>query len=79
MPRILSRAALCCLLALLPVASALAANAVERRPSYRGNAESRVFHVPTCRHFTCKNCVVTFDSRDEALKAGYRPCGVCRP
>lgn len=46
---------------------------------YHGNAKSHVFHAPGCRYYDCGNCFVKLSSRDEALKGGYRPCGICRP
>ena len=46
---------------------------------YHGNRSSHVFHRPSCRYYWCKNCVVEFTTRDEAISAGYRPCGNCRP
>jgi len=46
---------------------------------YHGNVNSRVFHQSSCEHYNCKNCTVVFVSRSEALAAGYRPCGRCRP
>ncbi|MEN8135221.1 MAG: Ada metal-binding domain-containing protein [Thermodesulfobacteriota bacterium] len=27
----------------------------------------------------CKKCAAIFDSREEAISAGYRPCKVCKP
>jgi endonuclease YncB( thermonuclease family) len=47
--------------------------------AYHGNANSHKFHHSGCRHFNCKNCDVIFGSRDEAIQAGYSPCGMCRP
>ena len=47
--------------------------------TYSGNTKSRVFHESSCRHYACKNCTARFDSPSEAVKRGYRPCGVCRP
>jgi endonuclease YncB( thermonuclease family) len=44
-----------------------------------GNTSSRVFHSPACAAYTCKNCTAVFTSRDEAVAAGYKPCGKCRP
>lgn len=44
-----------------------------------GNVSSKVFHRESCRHYSCKNCTARFSSREEALKAGYRPCQVCKP
>ena len=46
---------------------------------YHGNTRSMVFHQPACKHFNCKNCTAVFQDREEALKAGYRPCGGCQP
>ncbi|XOI73883.1 MAG: Ada metal-binding domain-containing protein [Desulfovibrio aminophilus] len=46
---------------------------------YHGNVKSGVFHRPGCRYYDCKNCVAEFPSREAAIKAGYRPCQVCRP
>ena len=78
MPRFLPRTILCCcLLLVLPTVQVLAVNAVGA--GYRGNVQSRVFHAATCRYFTCKNCTAEFAVRAQALKAGFRPCTVCRP
>lgn len=46
---------------------------------YHGNRKSRKFHRPSCRHYNCKNCTAVFNSRDEAIRAGYVPAGCCRP
>ena len=46
---------------------------------YRGNTRSMVFHQSTCEHFNCKNCTEVFQNREDAIAAGYRPCGRCRP
>jgi micrococcal nuclease len=46
---------------------------------YHGNVSSRVFHSPSCRYFNCKNCTQELRSREEALAAGFRPCGICKP
>lgn len=46
---------------------------------YHGNTRSRVFHKRTCRNHGCKNCTVGFNTREDALQAGYRPAGDCRP
>lgn len=47
--------------------------------AYQGNIKSHVFHRPGCSGYNCENCTATFASRGEAVKAGYRPCGICRP
>ncbi len=78
MPRFLPRTILCsCLLLLLSMPLALAANSAGA--GYRGNVQSRIFHAAGCRYFSCKNCTAEFASRAQALKAGFRPCKVCRP
>jgi endonuclease YncB( thermonuclease family) len=46
---------------------------------FSGNRKSKVFHRPSCRHFTCKNCTASFDTREAAVAAGYKACGICRP
>tara|TARA_B100000614_G_C14556047_1_gene495563 strand:- start:2483 stop:3109 length:627 start_codon:yes stop_codon:yes gene_type:complete len=44
-----------------------------------GNVKSMVFHQPSCKYFNCKNCTRAFPGRHEAIKAGYKPCGICTP
>jgi hypothetical protein len=51
----------------------------EQEVVYHGNRQSHIFHQPSCRYYSCANCTVVFKSREEAVKAGYRPCGVCKP
>lgn len=46
---------------------------------FHGNSSSRIFHAPSCAAYNCKNCTVIFQNSKEALAAGYRPCGKCRP
>ena len=46
---------------------------------YHGNIKSHKFHQPGCRAYNCKNCVAGFNSREEAIAAGYSPCGLCNP
>jgi micrococcal nuclease len=46
---------------------------------YRGNARNRVFHRKGCQAYDCLNCTIEFSGRDEAIRAGYRPCGQCNP
>jgi len=47
--------------------------------AFSGNRESKVFHRESCRWFTCKNCTATFQTYEQAIQAGYRPCKVCKP
>lgn len=46
---------------------------------YIGNKNSKVFHLPTCKSLPAEKNKVTFDTRDEAIEAGYKPCGNCKP
>ncbi len=52
---------------------------VSRTGSYRGNTNSKIFHRSGCRYFNCAACTAVFSSRDAAIRAGYRPCKVCKP
>lgn len=47
--------------------------------AYHGNVKSKVFHAPECRYYNCKNCIAVFESKEEAIQAGYRACKICRP
>jgi beta-lactamase superfamily II metal-dependent hydrolase len=46
---------------------------------YIGNKNSKTFHLSTCSSLPAEQNRVYFDSRQEALDAGYTPCGVCKP
>jgi methylphosphotriester-DNA--protein-cysteine methyltransferase len=48
---------------------------------YVGSKNSNKYHNPECKwakKISAKN-LVTFKSAQEALKAGYVPCKVCKP
>ena len=47
--------------------------------AFHGNTSSHVFHRSGCRNFGCQNCTQLFNTREEALSAGFRPAGCCRP
>lgn len=49
--------------------------------AYVGNMTSRKYHYETCRAAKKINAGnrTSFETRDEAVSAGYRPCGICRP
>jgi len=49
------------------------------RSVYHGNTRSNVFHQKGCSQFNCKNCRERFTSRSDAIREGYRPCGICKP
>ena len=44
---------------------------------FHGNRRSRVFHRPGCPNYECKNCTEIFQTREEAIEAGFRPAGDC--
>jgi len=47
--------------------------------AYVGNTSSHKFHRGSCRYAGCSNCTANFQTREEALKAGYKPGGCCNP
>ena len=46
---------------------------------YQGNVNSKIFHQSFCRYYDCKKCTAVFNTREEAIAAGYVPCGICKP
>ena len=46
---------------------------------FRANVRSGKFHRSTCPAFHCKHCTKLFDTRQQALDAGFEPCGACNP
>jgi competence protein ComEC len=46
---------------------------------YIGNKNSKKFHLPSCKSLPAENNRVYFSSREEASKAGYSPCSICKP
>lgn len=62
------------------VASKVAVSAGESSQIvYHGNTNSRVFHDPSCPSYNCKRCTRIFQSRDAAIAAGFKQCGICKP
>lgn len=47
--------------------------------AFIGNINSKVFHNPTCRSLPNEENRIYYDSRQEAVDAGHRPCGNCKP
>ena len=47
--------------------------------AYSGNTSTMKFHRSSCRYATCKNCTARFQSRQQAIDAGYVPGGCCDP
>ena len=75
------------LAALLVAASLTACNdrttetAEQTKVAYVASAIREPFHRPGCKwavKISSAN-LQTFKTRDEAIKAGHRPCKVCRP
>ena len=46
---------------------------------YIGNINSQTFHTPTCKNLPKESNRITFSNREEAVNAGYHPCGTCKP
>lgn len=46
---------------------------------YIGNKISKKFHLPTCPNLPAEKNRVFFDSRQQAVDAGFDPCGNCKP
>ena len=44
---------------------------------YIGNKNSMKFHTPDCRNLPSEENRVYFDSYEDAVRAGYAPCGSC--
>jgi len=45
----------------------------------RGNVKSRVFHLPGCEFYDCKNCTIEFKNIQIALDSGFEQCRFCHP
>jgi len=50
---------------------------VQADQQVRGNVKSLLYHGPTCRNYTCKNCTAVFGDAAQASAAGFRPAGDC--
>jgi len=62
-----------------PVETAVAAD--QTQAAYVASASREPFHKPTCtwaKKIAAKN-LESFKTRDQAIKAGHRPCKVCKP
>lgn len=69
-------------LVLCAAAVLLAAASPAEAAAYIGNVNSQIFHYENCRFGGKRIKEVNrayFDTRDEAIAAGYRPCQVCKP
>ncbi|HPN28326.1 MAG TPA: thermonuclease family protein [Thermotogota bacterium] len=50
-----------------------------KKYQYIGNKNTKVFHRLTCSSLPDESNRVYFYTREEAIAAGYRPCGNCKP
>lgn len=80
----LSVGAAFCLALLAGGASAWSQDGKKPQPApvtkpYHGNVKTKKFHRFGCRYYSCRNCLARFKTREEAIKAGYYPCKVCKP
>jgi micrococcal nuclease len=48
-------------------------------PIYQGDIVKHVFHSSNCEEFDCNSCIAVFKGREQAIRAGYKPCEVCNP
>lgn len=72
------RIPLCYYLALL-LTSIFFSASLSAGMAYHGNTNTRKFHESGCRYYDCPHCTAVFQSRDDAIDAGYVPCKVCDP
>lgn len=49
-----------------------------RKPTIQANAKSRVFHLPECEFYECKNCSIEFKNVEIALASNFTPCKFCK-
>jgi beta-lactamase superfamily II metal-dependent hydrolase len=61
------------------LAAAAAGASVPSQAGYIGNKNTKKFHKPTCQSLPAPQNRVYFKTRDEAIKAGYVPCKICKP
>ncbi|RLC17109.1 MAG: hypothetical protein DRH93_17980 [Deltaproteobacteria bacterium] len=54
-------------------------NVIEDTPKLSGNTSTYVFHSPDCKFSKSKKCTSFFNTREEAIQEGYKPCGICKP
>ena len=44
-----------------------------------GNTGTLVFHSSDCKYSKSKKCTADFNTKEEAIQDGYKPCGTCKP
>ncbi|HNX53622.1 MAG TPA: Ada metal-binding domain-containing protein [Pontiellaceae bacterium] len=67
------------IIAAVMLSTALVSTAADPAVTYKGNPDSKIFHLSSCHHATNANCTATFTTHDAAAGAGYTPCKVCKP
>ena len=48
-------------------------------PVYHGDIVKHLFHTSNCEDYDCTSCIAVFKGREQAVRAGYKPCTVCNP
>jgi len=48
------------------------------KSAIRGNVKSRVFHLPGCEFYDCKNCTIEFKNTHIAIDSGFESCRFCK-
>lgn len=56
-----------------------AAQPPQQEVAYIGNKKSNVFHLPSCASLPAEANRVYFSERRQAVDAGMKPCGSCKP
>jgi len=46
---------------------------------YIGNMNTKVFHRPSCSYLPSAENQIRFNTRQDAINAGYKPCEHCKP
>ena len=59
------------------VAMFLASGGMAYGVEYHGNPDSKVFHHPDCQHYASPKATEKFTSKEQAIKANYKPCKLC--
>lgn len=57
--------------------AAFAEDGASSKPMVKGNPDSKIYHVSTCRHYKAKSATKEFKTEAEAKEAGYQPCKKC--
>ncbi|MFQ9872297.1 MAG: Ada metal-binding domain-containing protein [Oscillospiraceae bacterium] len=60
-------------------ASGSSSQASDSQQAYVGNKNSKVFHTQECDNNMAEKNKVFFDTRQQAVDAGYSPCSRCNP